>query len=77
MGTVCDDSWDKNDARVVCRMLGYSTGNVTAFSSAHFGQGTGSILMDDVNCTGSERSLVLCSFGGFVTKTVDIVRSLG
>eukprot|EP00037_Helgoeca_nana_P015140 m.141781 g.141781 ORF g.141781 m.141781 type:complete len:2442 (+) comp22882_c0_seq1:29-7354(+) len=57
-GTVCDDSWGDFDAQVVCRELGFSGGFAT--SRASFGQGTGSILMDDVACVGTEASIADC-----------------
>ena len=59
-GTVCDDSWDDDDASVVCRQLGFSATGATAFSEAAFGEGTGPILLDDVYCVGTESRLANC-----------------
>ena len=61
--TVCDDYWDITDATVVCRQLGYR-GAAAAHPSAHFGQGTGGILLDNLECTGSEGSLFQCPHNG-------------
>ena len=58
-GTVCDDGWDINDARVVCRQLGYPSA-LSAPHSARFGQGSGKIWLDDVQCQGNETSIVNC-----------------
>jgi hypothetical protein len=61
-GTVCDDGWSTIDANIVCRQLGYSNADATARSNAYFGQGSGSILMTYVGCTGSESRLIDCSY---------------
>ena len=62
-GTVCDDNWDTNNARVVCRQLGFLTALIV-YSNARYGQGTGPILLDDVTCGGYESSLLSCRHSG-------------
>ena len=60
-GTVCDDTWDMNDANVVCRQLGFSGASSAVGSAAH-GQGFGPIWRDHINCQGSESSLFDCPY---------------
>ena len=40
--------------------------DAVAFSSAHFGAGTGAIFLDNVRCTGSEMMLTECSYNSIV-----------
>ncbi|CAI5641394.1 unnamed protein product [Oreochromis niloticus] len=75
-GTVCDDGWDINDAEVVCRELGCGSA-LDATESAHFGEGTGQIWLDDVACSGSESSLTECQHGGFGTHDCTHLKDAG
>ncbi|XP_036907015.1 deleted in malignant brain tumors 1 protein-like [Sturnira hondurensis] len=63
-GTVCDDLWDLNEAEVVCRQLGCGQA-VSALGQAHFGPGSGDILLDNLQCAGVERYLGQCAHSGW------------
>ena len=58
-GTICDHDWDLVDAKVACRMLGFS-GALRAVDNAFYGRGNGSVWLDNVECTGNETSLLNC-----------------
>ncbi|XP_039634534.1 scavenger receptor cysteine-rich domain-containing group B protein [Perca fluviatilis] len=63
-GTVCDDDWVFNDARVVCQQIGCGNA-VAAHTNSYFGYGTGQILLDNVNCYGTELELAKCKSLGW------------
>ena len=63
-GTVCDDGWDLNDAEVVCRELGYGKA-AAMICCAFYGEGSGQIWLDNVNCVGTEQAITDCSHNGW------------
>nr|F7J220.1 RecName: Full=Scavenger receptor cysteine-rich domain superfamily protein; Short=ApSRCR1; Flags: Precursor [Patiria pectinifera]BAK39578.1 scavenger receptor cysteine-rich domain superfamily protein [Patiria pectinifera] len=58
-GSICDDNWDINDARVVCRQLGNYEA-VAATCCAKYGQVPQEIILDDVACQGEEGRIEDC-----------------
>ena len=63
-GTVCDDGWDLNDAQVVCNQLGLAKATAVRHG-AFYGQGSGRIWLNNLNCTGIELIIENCSHSGW------------
>ena len=59
--TVCDDGWDSTDADVFCRQIGYP-GAEFSYGLAQFGEGSGTIQIRNVACTGTETDIRDCTF---------------
>ncbi|XP_029937315.1 macrophage receptor MARCO-like isoform X2 [Myripristis murdjan] len=66
-GTVCNDSFDRKDGRVICRMLQYQ--DVSDVFTAN--PGTGNIWLDDLRCTGTETNIFDCPHNGVGVNNCD------
>ncbi|XP_034741087.1 macrophage receptor MARCO isoform X3 [Etheostoma cragini] len=59
-GTVCDDSFDTVDGKVICKMLGFQT--ATSIFTAT--PGSGRIWLDELKCVGTESDIFSCLHSG-------------
>ncbi|KAJ1095621.1 hypothetical protein NDU88_000780 [Pleurodeles waltl] len=60
-GNVCDDRWTKINAAVVCRELRCGGVSKTDPDIESFTRPEGKFVLDEVNCTGKEKSLLDCN----------------
>jgi deleted-in-malignant-brain-tumors protein 1 len=58
---LCDDSWSIEDARVVCRSLGFP-GASEATCQSQFGPVMPNFIFSEVECNGSESQLTECPY---------------
>ncbi|KAL8619873.1 hypothetical protein ACOMHN_025959 [Nucella lapillus] len=65
--TVCGYHWSTAEASVVCRSKGYAGG--VALKSSYYGKGSGLVALNNVQCTGSEDSLLQCFHNGWLKST--------
>lgn len=63
-GTICRDSWDNQDASVLCSELGFSRYGAIALSDAQFAEGLKPTSYNAINCHGNESRLSDCVFVG-------------
>ena len=61
-GSICDYWFGTNEAKVVCRMLGYTGGE--SVCCGRLGKGKGEIMIGKLSCTGEETSLLFCKHQG-------------
>lgn len=65
-GTVCDDLFNANAAKVACKQLGYAEGTYRRNPPrSWFQAGTGPVWMDNVRCRGTESTLTSCQYAGW------------
>ncbi|XP_057882635.1 antigen WC1.1-like [Melospiza georgiana] len=64
-GTVGDDSWDMEDAEVVCQQLDCGSASAAYYTHESFGVGDGFVSLALVDCRGDEATLWDCMIRGW------------
>ncbi|KAL9984310.1 hypothetical protein ACROYT_G006586 [Oculina patagonica] len=75
-GRVLSRHWDKTEAAVVCRQLGFP-GVITALRFSSFGEGSGPVVMSNVECTGTEKTLQQCQYRDWPKSDIYRDREVG
>jgi len=73
-GWVCDQHWDKLDADVVCRELGFTKATLVYSGSS---KEDGTTWMNNLQCNGNEKSLVMCFHEGWKSHSCKIGQLAG
>ena len=76
-GSVCDDEFGDQEAEVVCKYLGFLGAEEVFPRAGQFGEGAGSIWLDDLDCDGTEYSPFHCRHKGFGCHDCQHVEDVG
>lgn len=74
--SVCDDGFTNLAARVACRSLGFMDGQAVEFGRHMYGKGHLPILLDNLECTGTEPSLHECRHAGHFIHDCDVASEI-
>jgi hypothetical protein len=75
-GTVCDDDFNEDAAKVVCKHLGYK-GSAIVKKEGFFGAGSGPIWLDQVICSGNETTIENCTHWNWGEHNCDHTEDVG
>lgn len=75
-GTICDDFWDLNDAKVVCRQLCYNdTYALPGANRQYIENNVVPVLVNRVDCAGSEVNIKQCAKYSWASGTCKLIEA--
>uniref|UniRef100_A0AAR5Q9G6 Uncharacterized protein n=1 Tax=Dendroctonus ponderosae TaxID=77166 RepID=A0AAR5Q9G6_DENPD len=75
-GSVCDDDFNEDAAKIACSQLGFA-GSAVIKKNGFFGKSKGPIWLDQVSCNGNESSLEKCTHWDWGEHNCDHEEDIG